>query len=104
MIKELNTQSFKELVASSDYAVIDCYGDYCFACELLEPIFNGLASKMPGVEFGRINLSQNFDLAEEMQLFSMPTTLFYKKGELVTSVIGSVEEETLIEAVSQILY
>lgn len=104
MIKELNTQSFKETVSSSEYAVIDCYGDYCFACELLAPIFDALASKMPGVDFCRINLSQNFELAEEMQIFSFPTTLFYKKGELVTSVIGSVEEETLIEAVSQILY
>lgn len=104
MIKELNTNSFKEMVASADYAVIDCYGDFCFACELLAPVFDKLASKMPGVEFCRINLTQNFDLAEEMQIFSFPTTLFYKKGELVTSVIGSVEEEELIEAVSQILY
>lgn len=104
MIKELNTNSFKEVVATADYAVIDCYGDCCFACELLAPVFDGLANKMPGVDFCKINLTQNFDLAEEMQIFSFPTTLFYKRGELVTSVIGSVEEETLIQAVSQILY
>lgn len=104
MIKELNTNSFKEIVATTDYVVIDCYGDYCYACELLAPIFDGLACKMPGVEFCRINLTQNFDLAEELQIFDFPTTLFYKKGELVASVIGSVEEETLVEAVSRILY
>ena len=94
----------QRMIITREYAVIDCYGDYCFACELLAPVFDSLASKMPGVDFCRINLSQNFELAEEMQIFSFPTTLFYKKGELVTSVIGSVEEETLIEAVSQILY
>lgn len=104
MIKELNTQSFKEVINSSEYAVIDCYGDFCFACELLAPVYDALAAKMPGIDFCRINLTQNFDLAEELQIFSFPTTLFYKNGELVTSVIGSVEENELIDAVSQILY
>lgn len=104
MIKELDTKSFKEAIASSEYAVIDCYGDFCFACELLAPVFDGLAGKMPGVDFYRINLSQNFDLAEEMSIFSFPTILFYRNGELITSVIGSVEEGELLDAVSMILY
>lgn len=104
MIRELDTKSFKEVIASSDYAVIDCYGDFCFACELLVPVFDGLAHKMPGIDFCRINLTQNFELAKEMQIFNFPTTLFYKKGELITSIIGSVDEETLLEAVAQILY
>lgn len=104
MIRELNTETFKKTVAESEYAVIDCYGDFCYACELLAPVFDSFAGKMPGIDFCRINMTQNFDLAEEMQIFSLPTILFYRNGELVHTEIGSIDEEQFKSAFAELLY
>lgn len=104
MIKELSSENFKESVANAPFAVVDCYGDFCFACELLEPTFNSIAERMPGVEFMRINLTQNFDIQMEMEIFDLPTILFYRNGELVIKEIGSIDEDTFKEALSLLLY
>lgn len=104
MIKELNSANFKESISGVPYAVVDCYGDFCFACELLEPTFNSIAERMPGVEFMRINLTQNFEVQMEMEIFDLPTILFYRNGELVIKEIGSIDEDTFKEALSLLLY
>ncbi len=104
MIRELTSATFKEAVASSHFAVVDCYGDFCFACELLEPVFNSIAERMPGIDFMRINLTTNFEIAEEMQIFDLPTILFYRDGELVVKDIGSIDEETFKSLLANMLY
>lgn len=104
MIRELNTQTYHEALANAEFAVVDCYGDFCFACELLAPLFDSLAERMPGVSFMRINLTQNFETAEELQIFDFPTILFYHKGEIVAKEIGSIDEDTFKAALSTLLY
>lgn len=104
MIRELNSEIFKEAVASAPFVVVDCYGDFCFACELLEPTFNSIAERMPGVEFMRINLTQNFETQMELEIFDLPTILFYRNGEIVHKEIGSIDEETFKAALSAMLY
>ena len=104
MIKELHSQNFKDAVSGVPFAVIDCYGDFCFACELLEPTFNSIAERMPGVEFMRINMTRNFDIQMEMEIFDLPTILFYRNGELVHKEIGSIDEDTFKNALSLMLY
>lgn len=104
MIRELNTETFHEALAGAEFAVVDCYGDYCFACELLAPLFDSLAERMPGVSFLRINLTQNFETAEELQIFDFPTLLFCRRGEIVTKEIGSIDEDTFKAALSALLY
>lgn len=104
MIRELSTDTFKEAVTLVDFAVVDCYGDYCFACELLEPLYDSLAERMPGVSFMRINLTQNFDIAEEMNIFDFPTLLFYREGQIVAKEIGSIDEVTFKNALAKMLY
>lgn len=103
-MKELTGADFHKTVDTSDYLIVDCYGDFCFACELLEPVFNGLAAKMPGLSFARINLTENMEIAEELQIFNLPTLLYYRKGQLVTSSEGSMDERMLKEYVAQLLY
>ena len=45
-LKEHEWKAFSE----AEYAVIDCYGDFCVACMMLEPIFDAVAGEMPGIQ------------------------------------------------------
>ena len=104
MIKELTSATFDDAIKENEYVIIDCYGDFCFACELLEPVYDSLAGKMPGISFCRINLTQNFDIAEKMQLFDMPTVLYYHNGELKVKSIGSIDEDTFKNFIDELIY
>ena len=103
MVKELKNTEWKSF-SKAEYAVIDCYGENCFACVLLAPIFDAAADELTGISFGRVNITFEPDIADTFGIDSMPTLLFFRKGELVNRVIGSMESEDLISEISKLLY
>ncbi len=103
MVKELKNTEWKSF-SKAEYAVIDCYGENCFACVLLAPIFDAAADELSGISFGRVNITFEPDIADTFGIDSMPTLLFFRKGELVNRVIGSMESEDLISEISKLLY
>lgn len=100
---ELRDSQWKEF-SQAEYAVIDCYGDHCVACVMLAPFFDAAADELKGISFGRINITQYPEIAEEYGINAMPTLLFFRKGEKVHEITGSMEREELLAHVAQMLY
>lgn len=101
--QELDAAAFQEM-KKQPFAVIDCYGDACFACKLLEPIFDEVASKLPEIAFGRINLTRCGSAAEGLDIMAFPTLLFFRQGELVHRKTGSLEAAALMKEIGVMLY
>lgn len=100
---ELKNEEWKEFI-QNEYAIIDCYGQNCVACVILEPIYERIADELTGISFGRLDISYYPSMADAYGLNAMPTVMFFRKGKLVDQVIGSVERETLLETISKFLY
>lgn len=101
--RELKNDEWKEFI-QQDYAVVDCYGQNCVACVILEPVYDRIADELAGISFCRLDISYYPSMAEAYGIDAMPTLLFFRKGELVDQVIGSVEREVLLETVAKLLY
>ncbi len=99
-LKEQEWQAF----SGAEYAVIDCYGDNCVACVMLEPVYDGAADELNAVAFGRINITQYPGIAEKFGIDAMPTLLFFRRGELVDQAVGSMEREQLFACLAALLY
>lgn len=99
-LKESQWKAFSE----ADYAVLDCYGENCTACVILAPVFDALADELPGVAFGRINITFYPEVADTYGIDAMPTLLYFRKGELVDQTVGSIEREELLAHISKLLY
>lgn len=100
---ELKEQEWKEF-SQAEFSIIDCYGDFCSACVLLEPVFDGLADELAGIAFGRINITQYPEIADAYGIDALPTILFFRKGQLVDTQVGSMEREELLLKISEFLY
>lgn len=100
---ELKDQEWKRF-SEADFAVIDCYGENCTACVMLEPIFDAVADELAGIHFGRINISYFPEIADTYGIDAMPTLLYFRKGELVFKSVGSMEREDLLERIAKLLY
>ena len=100
---ELKEQQWKKF-SQAEYAVIDCYGENCVACVMLEPIFDAVADELAGVSFGRINITYFPEIADTYGIDAMPTLLYFRKGELVFKSVGSMGREDLLERISRLLY
>lgn len=103
MVKELKDQDWKAF-SEAEFAVIDCYGENCFACVMLAPTYDAVADELPGVAFGRINVSFNPDMANTSNVDAMPTLLYFRKGKEVDRTIGSIDRDELLSHVSKLLY
>lgn len=100
---ELRDSQWKEF-SQAEYAVIDCYGDHCVACVMLAPVYDAVADELRGISFGRINITQYPEIADEYGINAMPTLLFFRKGEKVHEITGSMEREELLSHISKMLY
>ncbi len=100
---ELTNETWRDF-SKADYALIDCYGDECTACVILEPVYDGVADELFEIPFGRINISSDFEIANEYGIDAMPTILYFRKGELIFSTAGSIDREELMRNVSKLLY
>lgn len=100
---ELKEQEWKAF-SQAEYAVIDCYGQNCVACVMLEPIYDTAADELEGISFGRIDISHYPDIADSYGIDAMPTLLYFRKGQLVDRSVGSMEREELLERLSKLLY
>lgn len=94
---------WKEFV-KAEYSIIDCYGDNCVACVILEPTFDAVADEMSGIAFGRINITHYEDIADTYDISAMPTLLYFRNGELVDQSIGSIDREELLQHIAKLLY
>lgn len=100
---ELNADNWKDFT-ENDFSIIDCYGDFCSACVLLEPVFDGIADEMAEIKFGRINISKYEEIANTYNITALPTVLFFRNGEMVHQFIGSLEREDMLKEISKFLY
>ncbi len=102
-ILEGNTENFDSLI-DAPYAVVDCYGDFCAACVMLEPVYTAAASDMAFIRFSRVNITQYGEVAERFGINAMPTLLYFRSGELVTQSVGSIDRDELNRYLAEMLY
>ena len=102
-IIEATKATFDDLI-DTEYAVVDCYGDHCGACVILEPVYHELASDLSGIRFMQINITREWEIGERFGVDAMPTLLYFRNGKEVARSVGSMEREMLHKYIGEMLY
>ena len=69
--------------------VLDFYADWCGPCQMLKPILEEIEKDHPEVEFERINIDVERDLAEKYGIVSIPTLVILDdEGEVHETLVG----------------
>jgi len=82
-------------VISQRPCVIDFYAQWCGPCKLLAPFYKGLAQKYPTVNFYKIDFDEFSDLADSLEVSSLPTIVFFNNGKKVHTHIGANKDKIL---------
>lgn len=96
---KVTDQSFNELVGQSKVPVLlDFYADWCGPCKILGPFIDELSEEYQGKAFvAKVNSEQNPALSQHFKVKSIPTLLFFHRGELVERYSGLVPKPNLEE-------
>ena len=78
----------------------DFYADWCGPCKTQDPILEDLADDYPDVEFEKVDVDENQDVANQYSVRSLPTLVVEDDDGEVERFIGVTQRED-IEAALQ---
>ena len=104
MALEINSQNFETLIADSKPVVVDFGATWCGPCQMVAPIIEELAHEYDGrVVIGKCDVDQDSDLPGRFNVRNIPTILFIKNGEVVSTLVGAQSKDVLKKAIEGLL-
>lgn len=83
----------KEVLESKLPVVVDFYADWCPPCKAFAPVLEKVGKKLEGkVKFVKLNVDNAVEIARTYQVMSIPTTILFKEGKPVGSIMGAYGE------------
>ena len=101
---ELSNDQFDNTIASHDVVIVDFAADWCSPCRALAPTLAALEEENEGkIKVFSVNIDSEHDLAVRYDITSVPTILFFKKGEQVRRIVGLKSKMDLQEEIDGLL-
>ena len=97
MVNEVkNSQQFEQQVLNSANPVfVDFWAEWCGPCRSVSPVIEELSGEYDGkVDFVKINVDENGEIAQKYNVFSIPTLAIFKDGEIVSQKVGASTKES----------
>ncbi|QLD85772.1 thioredoxin fold domain-containing protein [Natronomonas halophila] len=79
----------------------DFYADWCGPCKTQDPILDELEDEFPDVDFEKVNVDEEQDVANEYQVRSLPTLIIENDDGIVERFVGVTQRDDLEDALSQ---
>jgi thioredoxin 1 len=79
----------------------DFHADWCGPCKTQDPIIDDLETEYEGVEFQKIDVDENQDVANEYQVRSIPTVVVENDDGIVERFIGVTQADEIETALEK---
>ena len=115
MVKKITTVEFKTLIFDYTHggewkfvgdkpAIIDFYADWCKPCKMMSPGYEELSEQYQGfMDFYKIDVDNNNDLAREFQISSIPSTLFIPLNGMPEMAVGALPKADIEDAIKRFI-
>ncbi|MFA4887774.1 MAG: thioredoxin [Candidatus Nanoarchaeia archaeon] len=103
MATNLNENSFRDFV-KSEWVVIDFSAEsWCNPCKLLAPVFEEVSKELTSMQFGKVDVDDEAELASEFSVMSVPTIVVFHKGQEKGRVNGFMPKAVLKAKINDIV-
>ena len=89
-IIDLDDSNFEKITSAANPTLVDFWAEWCGPCKSMHPVFETLAKKYPDIQFARVNVDQNQNIATKFAVQSIPTFIMFKDGKIIDKMMGAV--------------
>ncbi len=98
----MDTQQLTKLLDEKGTVMVEFYATWCPHCKRMAPIVDDLKALFEGrVSIYQFDIDQNEQLANELEVESIPTFIIYRQGEEMWRTSGELPAETLSSKLEQ---
>lgn len=104
MAKVVGKVDFENEVLKSDIPVmVDFFAEWCVPCRMIAPAIEELSLETAGhAKIVKVDIDEASEIAYKYGIRSVPTLMFFKNGEPVDRIVGTVPKATLKEKIIEI--
>jgi len=91
----------KDVLDQKGLVFVDFYATWCGPCKMTSPIIEELATENPDIKFVKIDVDQNGELAGKYNVFSIPTFVVLRDGQVIHQFAGGMGKEAFLEELAK---
>ena len=98
----MKTEAIQKLIHEERALLVDFYADWCQPCIAMNPILQEVELELgKEAKIIKVNVNQNELLANELNIQSVPTFVFFNKGKIKWTLEGMHSSFYLIKMIRQ---
>jgi thioredoxin len=94
--------TYNDMLKNNDNVIIYCWADWCAPCKAFGPVYKEVSQENVGILFTKLDVDEQPTLKNKLNVQSIPTVLFYKKGQLMDVVVGATSKEDLNNRIKRV--
>lgn len=102
MARLINSTDFPALVQDDKLLVVDFFATWCGPCKKLSPTLDEVSEEFGDrVNIVKVDVDESEDLAMTYGIRSVPTVLFFKKGQQVDKFVGALPKSEIVSKIEK---
>jgi len=98
-MENLDNENFDSSIKQDNW-IIEFGAEWCNPCKIMDPHFKAAEADNPKINFAKVDIDGNQELAQRFGIMSVPTTLLFKNNECVESTSGALDKDQIQDLIN----
>ena len=92
----------KEVLNEKRTVFVDFYAYWCGPCRVTSPLIEELSGEIKDMKFVKVDVDKNPQLAQQYSIFSIPTFMIFKGGQVASQFVGAMGKEGFLHEIQKV--